>query len=93
MAQNQPNSHFPRTVARRILERGARGEKAVVVVMKNGKPSTVWGLDQYLARKELTKQVKPWTHRKKEQEAVPDPLGAYEGGILLPITRQYIYDE
>ncbi|HEV3262585.1 MAG TPA: hypothetical protein VG013_37380 [Gemmataceae bacterium] len=86
MAKKQPNGHLPRPVARRILERCARGERAVVVVIKNGKPSSVWGFNEYLQRKESAKKVKPWQHRKAKA-AVPDPLGAVDAGVLAPLTR------
>ncbi len=89
----QNKEHMPRKVAKRILERGARGEDAVVLTFRNGVPSRVFGLEEYLKMRELPKRVKPWEHREKPDD-VPDPLGAVDlGKPLLPITREYMYDE
>lgn len=81
---------LPRAIAKRIMRRAARGERAAVVVNKSGKPSRVYNFDQYLKRRERTKQVKPWEHRKNRRP--PDPLGAVEGTVLTPITREYMYE-
>jgi hypothetical protein len=86
------DDHLPRKVSRRILERAARGEKTVVVVMRNGKPNSVWGFNEYIARQKLTKQVEPWKHKKPKVET-PDPLGAIEGTPIRPVTRAEIYEE
>ena len=85
-------THLPRSVSRQILARAARGEKNVVVVIKNGKPSSVWGFNEYVARKELTKTVKPWKNRKLKTD-VPDPLGAVDGAPIGLLTRDQIYEE
>jgi len=82
---------MPRSVARRILKRGAEGEKAVVVTFKAGKPSRVFRYREYENSVALAKQVKPWQHRKPRAPA-PDPLGAVDGTVLLPITRENIYE-
>lgn len=81
--------HVPRKVSRRILERAARGEKRVVVGIKDGKPSSVWGFDEYLARQEQTRAVGPWEGRKPRATAT-DPLGAIEGAPIGPLTRDQI---
>jgi hypothetical protein len=83
--------HFPRGVARRILARAARGEKRVVVVLKNGRPSAVWGLQEYLDRQNLTRKVKPWEQRKAEKET-PDPLGAIDAEPPKDLTRESMYE-
>jgi hypothetical protein len=87
------NGHLPRGVSKKLVERAARGEKVSVVVNRNGKPSRVFGLDEYLKMKKLPHQVKPWEHRKG-QASVPDPLGAVDMGPLLsPLTREAMYEE
>lgn len=85
-------SHMPHRVSRKILERAARGEQKVVVVIKKGKPSSVWGFDEYLKRKQLTKLVEPWKNRKVNSN-VSDPLGAVDGEPIGPLTRDQIYEE
>jgi hypothetical protein len=93
MARKKPNEHMPRSIAKRILDRGARGENAVVVVMRDGKPSRVFGLEEYLKMKELPRTVKPWEHRQDLAQP-PDPLGAMDLGLLVsPLTREHMYEE
>lgn len=86
----KPVSEIPKMLARRLLKRLSE-EKAVVVTSRNGKPSRVFRLDEYLKRKELPSRVKPWQARKPEQKA-PDPLGAEEGKVLGSLSRSEIYD-
>lgn len=81
---------MPRSVSKRILERCAQ-EKVAVVVSRNGIPSRVFGLDEYLKMKNLPRKVQPWKHKKKALET-PDPLGAVEGRILEPLSRERIYE-
>ncbi len=81
---------MPRGVAQRIVERSARGEVAVVVP-REGRPSRVFELRNYLKMQNLPKTVKPWTHRKGPQTP-PDPLGAIEGKVLTEMSRKDIYD-
>jgi len=90
MEKNQ-DLHFPPRVARRILQLGAKGRKALVLVMKKGKPSRVFGFDEYLARKALVMKVKPWQGRKKKATSA-DPLGAVDLGVMAPLTRENMYD-
>ena len=83
------------TVADSVETRCARNEVAVVVAAL-GKPSRVYGLEQYLKMCDLPRQVKPWEHRKsraKKSRTVPDPLGAVEGTVLGPLSRDFIYEE
>ena len=81
---------LPRRVAKKIMERAARGE-VVVVVSRGGKPSRVFGLEEYLKMRDLPRRVRPWSHRKREEPA-PDPLGAVEGTVLMPVVRANIYE-
>jgi hypothetical protein len=74
------------------MERAARGEKRVVVVLKNGRPTSVWGFEEYLERQELTKKVKPWKQRKAESQT-PDPLGAVDAEPPGPLTRASMYED
>lgn len=91
--RNHANAtYIPRSVSRKILERAARGERRIVVVIKRGRPSSVWGFDEYLARQKLTKTVEPWKNRKLKSDA-PDPLGAIEGAPLGRLTRDQIYED
>src|SRR5262249_36191264 len=92
MRMKRIDAHLPRRISRRLLERGAQGEKRAVVVFKNGKPSSVWGFDEYLARQNLTKVVEPWKHRRDRTPAEIDPLGAVEGAPSGPITRDEMYE-
>lgn len=80
---------LPRGVGERIVARSANNEVAVVVPRK-GKPARVYSLDKYLKMKEQPKKHKPWSHRKT-RPAPPDPLGAVEGRVLVPLTRENIY--
>lgn len=89
--------HMAQNLRRRILRRAAKGaahgEKAIVLTLKkDGSPSVVYGLEEYLRKSEIAKQIKPWKHRKK-QDAVPDPLGAVDGKIIGSLSRSEIYDE
>lgn len=83
---------MPRAVAHRIMRRYAAGERVLVLVGKNGKPSSVWGFEEYLERKALTKRVKPW-QRRKQKSAAPDPLGAWPlGRVIGTLRREDIYE-
>jgi hypothetical protein len=82
---------FPRSVARRILDRGRRGEKSVVVVLKRGRPSRVYGLEEYLRQRDVPVKNEIWK-RRRAQSGGPDPLGAVDGRVLGSIRREDIYD-
>ncbi|HXE90937.1 MAG TPA: hypothetical protein VNK82_08250 [Terriglobales bacterium] len=83
--------HMPRGVAHRIMERAAAiGRGRLVLVIRDGKPSRVYGEAEYEKRKALTKEVKPWERRKRKVAA--DPLGAIDGTVLGPIRREDIYE-
>jgi len=90
--KKQPGGPLPKEVQRRIMNLCSQGEKTCVVVMRNGKPTRVFRLDQYLKMRELPHEVKPWEHRKLN-DLVPDPLGAVDGKVLSSLSRQEIYDE
>ncbi|MCI0681879.1 MAG: hypothetical protein L0Y71_07220 [Gemmataceae bacterium] len=87
----QKSISFPRSVARKILEHGAKGEKRVVVVLRNGRPSTVRNFDKYLAQMDLPKQVKPW-EKRKGKPGLADSLGAIDAAPPQPLTRASMYD-
>ncbi len=82
---------MPRRVARRIMARCARGEKKIVVVTKNGRPSSVFGFDEYLKMQDLPRKVKPWTGRKI-QPRPSDELPSIDAGINMPLKRQDFYE-
>ncbi|MGH9604017.1 MAG: hypothetical protein ACRD24_16680 [Terriglobales bacterium] len=82
---------MPRAVAHRIMRRYAAGERILVLVGKDGKPSSVWGFDEYLERKALAKKVRPWEQRKKKSKT-PDPLGAWDLGAVGSMRREDIYE-
>jgi hypothetical protein len=78
-------------VLRRIRKRAARGEKRVVVTIRNGLASSVWGFDEYLDHIALAKQVKPWRGNQAKTKT-PDPFGAIDAAPPHPLTRASMYD-
>jgi predicted nucleic acid-binding protein len=84
--------HMPRDVARRIMKRAAESDEAIVVTMRGGKPSRVFGYNEHRKMVELPHRVKPWEHRK-ERSAPPDPLGAIDARPPRPLTRKSFYEE
>lgn len=86
----KPVRSMPNAVKQRIMRRAANGERALVVVIKNGRPSRVFGFEEYLQRKALTRKVKPWESRKRQK--APDPLGAIDSTVIAPITRETMYE-
>ncbi len=86
-----PNPSFPRSIADRILRRARRGEKAAVVVFRRGKPSRVFGLQEYLRQREVPRKNKIWKRRRPTVPG-PDPLAAVEGRVLGPLRREDIYE-
>jgi hypothetical protein len=77
-------------VARRISERCARNE-VVVVVPRNGKASRVFALEAYQKMMEQPRKHKPWENRRNAK-GTPDPLGAVDGNVNGPISRENIYE-
>jgi len=85
--------NLPEGVRKKLMQRGARGARRVVVVYnKQGIPSSVWGFNEYLERQNLTKDVQPWKNRKLKSDVL-DPLGAIDGAPLSPLTRDQIYED
>ena len=84
-------NHVPQAVARRISDKCSRNE-VVVVVPRNGKASRVFGMDTYQKMKEQPGKHKPWQARRRSQ-SIPDPLGAIDGKVRLPLTRQNFYEQ
>jgi hypothetical protein len=64
----------------------------MVLVARNGKPSSVWGYEEYKEREALPKKVKPWEKRGIHASA-PDPLGAIDAEPPQPLTREGMYEE
>lgn len=84
--------HMPRNVAKRIADRIAKNNEPVVVTSRAGKPSRVYGLEEYRKMVDLPNQVKPWEHRK-EKKATPDPLGAVDADPPSGLSRRELYEE
>jgi hypothetical protein len=82
---------MPRDVAKRIATRIAKNNEPVVVTSRGGKPSRVYGLEEYQKMVDLPNQVKPWEHRK--QKATPDPLGAVDADPPTGLSRRELYEE
>jgi hypothetical protein len=75
-------------VARSVEERCARNEVAVVVP-REGQPSRVYGLEEYLRMQEVPRKNKPWEHRKSKRRKSVIP--SVPGKILIPLTRENLY--
>ena len=90
--ERQSNGHMPRDVAKRIAHRIAENNQPVVVTSRDGKPSRVYGYDEYKKMVELPQQVKPWLHRK-QKPATPDPLGAVDADPPVGLGRRDLYEE
>ena len=83
---------MPHKVSRRIAERSALNEVAVVVP-REGKPSRVYALHTYLKMQEHPLKVQPWKHRKDRKDQQANPLGAVDmGAIFAPLTREHFYE-
>jgi len=84
--------HMPPSVARRIMERASESDEPIVVTIRGGKPSRVFGYNEHRKMVELPHRVKPWEHRKGKA-AVPDPLLAVDARPPQPLTRGSFYEE
>jgi hypothetical protein len=84
-------AHMPRNVGKRIAKRIAKNNEPVVVTSRDGKPSRVFGLDEYKKMVELPNRVKPWEHRK-QNAAAPDPLRAVDADPPGDLSRKDLYD-
>jgi hypothetical protein len=80
---------IPQKVARRIRDR-ARTHDTLVVTIRDGKPSRVYGFEEYLKMRALPEKVRPWTHRRDAKPV--DPLRAAPGRIRSRLRRADIYD-
>ncbi len=87
-----PDSHMPRDVAKRIANRIAESNQPVVVTSRDGKPSRVFGYEEYTKMVELPHRVRPWEHRKQSR-ATPDPLGAVDAEPPVRLSRKDLYEE
>jgi hypothetical protein len=87
-----PREDMPQSVARRIASRIAKRNEPVVVTSRGGKPSRVFGYDEYKKMVELPNRVKPWEGRKGTRPA-PDPLGAVDAGPPVGLSRKNLYEE
>lgn len=83
---------MPRNVVKRIMKRAFESEEPIVVVVRQGKPSRVFGYEQYQRMVNLPREVKPWEHKKNANQA-PDPLGAVDAEPPGPLTREALYEE
>ena len=86
------NDSMPRNVAKRIMKRASKSNESIVVTIRGGKPSRVFGYDEHRKMVELPHRVKPWEHRKGKA-ATPDPLGAIDARPPRPLTRKSLYEE
>lgn len=84
--------HMPRNVAKRIAQRIAKYDEPVVVTSRDGKPSRVFGLDEYRKMVDLPNKVKPWEHRK-QKPTVPDPLSSVDAEAPVGLSRRDLYDQ
>jgi hypothetical protein len=84
-------AHMPRSVGKRIAKRIAKNNEPVVVTSRDGKPSRVFGLDEYKKMVDLPNKVKPWEHRK-QKAAAPDPLKAVDAEAPVGLSRKDLYD-
>ncbi len=91
-ANRKAVAHMPRAVQKRIMKRTAESKEPIVVTIRDGKPSRIYGYGQYAKMVELPHRVKPWEHRKDER-ATPDPLGAVDAEPPRPLTRESLYEE
>ena len=85
------NGHMPRSVAKRIMKRTAESDEPIVITVRGGKPSRVFGFAEYKKMVALPGQVKPWEHRREKKRA-PDPLGAVDSKPPGAISREDIYE-
>src|SRR5882672_2466086 len=88
---SQRSTPMPRRVQQRIMQRWARGERPLVVAGHGDKPTKVYGYDDYQKMVAHPKQHRPWEQRQRKRAL--DPIGAIDGIVLLPITRDQMYDE
>ena len=83
---------MPRDVAKRIMKRAAESNEPIVVTIRQGKPSRVFGYNEHRKMVELPHRVKPWEHRK-QKKAAPDPLGAFDAEPPPSLSRKSLYED
>jgi hypothetical protein len=88
----QSDGHLPRSIAKRIANRIAKDNEPVVVTSREGKPSRVFGYDEYTKMVALPHRVRPWEHRK-QKTLPPDPLGAADADPPVGLRRKDLYEE
>lgn len=86
------NGPMPHNVAKRVMRHAATSKEPIVLTIRDGKPSRVFGYGQYQRMVQLPHQVKPWEHRKGHEPG-PDPLGAIDAEPPSPLTRDSMYQE
>jgi len=84
--------HLPRSFAKRIARRIAKKNEPVVVTSRDGKPSRVFGYDEYRKMVELPHRVRPWESRKRSRPA-PDPLRAVDAAPPAGLSRKDLYGD
>ncbi len=86
------DGRMPRGVAKRIMERVSQSDDPIVITSRAGKPSRVYGYNEYRKMVDLPRRIKPWEHRKGKS-ATPDPLGAVDARPPSPLTRESFYEK
>jgi hypothetical protein len=84
-------TRMPRKVLHRIMERGAAGEKRVVLTYRDGVPSRVIGYEAYQRMQGVPGKHKPWEKRTAKKSKI-DPLGGIDAGVRGPINRDSMYE-
>lgn len=74
------------------MKHAVESNEPVVLTFRQGKPSRVFGHEEYDKMVALPHRVKPWEHRKK-RGGPPDPLGAVDAEPPAGLSRQNLYDE
>lgn len=67
-------------------------DEDLVLKVRRGKIGRIYRRSSDEKMRRSPHNHKPWQHRQAPAE-LPDPLGAVEGTVLGPITRDVIYEE
>lgn len=73
------------------MKRIAESDEPIVITVRGGRPSRVFGFEEYKKMVSLPGQVRPWEHRR-EREKKTDPLGAIDAKPPEPLSREDIYE-
>lgn len=77
----------------RLFKKLESNGEAVVTIGETGRPR-IWGLDEYLHRKEVSQKTirkyKPWKKREKPKHG---GYGSRSLGIISSLSRTEIYEE